>query len=193
MIRKRSTYEQIGKRLLDVLISSISIIVMLPLLVLVFLLIVIDTPGNGFFIQERLGKNLVAFKIIKFRTMYNDRISQEEKLRITPVGKILRRTSLDELPQLINILVGHMSFVGPRPILASEFKEANIEISCLERFSVLPGLYCTVDIDKRSKASREEQLLLDVEYVNNISFINDLRISLLTFINVIRMRNTSKR
>jgi lipopolysaccharide/colanic/teichoic acid biosynthesis glycosyltransferase len=169
--------------------AFICILLLWPLMLLIAIMIRIDSAGNALFLQERMGKNGKNFYIIKFRSMKKNAFYEgtgaytyENDPRITRVGRIIRNTSLDELPQLFNILYGKMCFIGPRPLLPDiplcyekypeEYKP---------RFSVLPGLFCLVDAKQRAEASFETQCMMDVEYVNNISFIGDVKIFLGTF------------
>ena len=172
-------YKSFLKRLLDLFISFIGIIVLLCPTIVIAILIKVDSKGPVFFTQKRLGKNKKQFTIFKFRTMCvnayeNGGIATSESdIRITKIGKVLRRTSIDELPQLINIFLGHMSIIGPRPILDWEYDEyAKGEYE--DRFLLRPGLFCTVDVIARN-AERDRQFFMDAEYCKNCTFVLDVQ------------------
>lgn len=177
-------YKKVGKRVIDFIIALLGIIILAIPMLIIAILIHFDSKGPVIFRQERLGKNRRVFTIYKFRTMVNNAYeiggiaNSASDSRITKVGAILRRTSLDELPQMFNILKGDMAIIGPRPILPVEFAEFEGHEKYHEydkRHDVLPGLFCTVDIDYRASASRELQFEMDLEYIKNISFINDIK------------------
>lgn len=177
------------KRLLDILTSSIALFLLFPLLAVIAIAIKIDSDGPVLFIQRRVGRDGRFFSILKFRTMVSreaDKIDQRnEKVvsegndsRITRVGRLLRSTSLDELPQLWNILRGDMSLVGPRPIIPEQ-KEF-IPPSYLKRLSVAPGLTGLAQVKGRRSLGWLEQLALDLEYVEKRSFLFDLKLLIAT-------------
>ena len=174
------------KPLLDRLLAVFAIIVLSPLLIVVAILIKVGSEGPIFFRQERPGKNQEIFKVYKFRTMVKDAVRHqkvgvevtESDVRITPFGKFLRRFKIDELAQLINIFKGDMSIVGPRPTLP-EYIEQYEEWE-LERFDVRPGLTGLAQINGNIYLSRQEKSAYDVKYIENISFINDIKIILKT-------------
>lgn len=178
------------KRLLDIVCSLIGLLLLLPIFLLITLLIYIDDPGSIFYQQKRIGKNGQVFKIIKFRSMKADAdkvgpyFTTENDLRITTVGRILRRTSLDELPQLLNVLLGEMSLVGPRPNVEQQ-RELYTKEEWKVRNSVQPGITGLAQATLRSNASEKERTALDLEYVSKSSFIFDLKIILLTIKQVI--------
>lgn len=182
------------KRLLDIIFSFLCLVCFSPLFILVGLIIFIIDGYPIFFMQERIGKDKKTFKIIKFRTMRQRaeleldslQIFNEENWpffkisadpRITKLGKILRKLSIDELPQLINILKGDMSFVGPRPVLQTE-AAALPDL----RFSVRPGLTGPTQIYRNEKLSLAQREQLEKEYVNNKSFFKDVKNILQTFL-----------
>lgn len=177
-------YRKYGKRALDFTIALIGLIILAIPMVIIAVCIVIDSGWPIIFRQERVGKKQKVFTIYKFRTMINHAyeiggiVNSANDSRITRIGAALRRTSLDELPQLINILKGDMAIIGPRPILPVEFEEFKDEEKYKTRHDVLPGLFCTVDIDYRASASRKMQMDMDIEYINEMSFANDLRVFL---------------
>ncbi|RBI66246.1 sugar transferase [Vreelandella sulfidaeris] len=177
------------KRFVDVIISSASLIVLSPLLLLVALWIKLDSKGPVFFMQRRAGIEGKPFRIFKFRTMV-DRpadtidqlkegiISQGRDPRITRAGRFIRATSLDELPQLLNIVKGDMSIVGPRPILMEQ-KEV-VPPGYMKRFAVRPGLTGLAQISGRRSLGWLQQLWLDAKYVEKYSFTYDIGIMLRT-------------
>lgn len=177
-------YRKYGKRALDFTIALIGLIILAIPMIIIAVCIVIDSGWPIIFRQERVGKKQKVFTIYKFRTMINHAyeiggiVNSANDSRITRIGAALRRTSLDELPQLINILKGDMAIIGPRPILPVEFEEFKDEEKYKTRHDVLPGLFCTVDIDYRASASRKMQMDMDIEYINEMSFVNDLRVFL---------------
>lgn len=173
-------YRKYVKRKLDFFLALLGLIVLwLPMLIIAAA-IKIDSPGPAIYKQERLGYRGKRFTIYKFRTMIVNAYeiggiaTRSDDARITKVGAFLRRTSLDELPQMINILKGDMAIIGPRPILPVEFKEYRHNKLYCRRYSVLPGLFCTVDVDMRASADRDTQFRMDAEYVKNIRFKTDL-------------------
>lgn len=177
-------YRKYGKRALDFTIALIGLIILAIPMIIIAVCIVIDSGWPIIFRQERVGKKQKVFTIYKFRTMINHAyeiggiVNSANDSRITRIGGALRRTSLDELPQLINILKGDMAIIGPRPILPVEFEEFKDKEKYKTRHDVLPGLFCTVDIDYRASASRKMQMDMDIEYINEMSFANDLRVFL---------------
>lgn len=181
-------YKKYGKRCIDLVLSGIGLIVLAIPMLVIAIAIKLDSKGPAVFKQQRLGKNERVFTIYKFRTMIVNAYeiggiaTSSNDSRITKIGAILRRTSLDEIPQLINILKGEMSVIGPRPILPIEFEEYQENEYYAKRHDVRPGLFCTVDIDYRASADRDLQFAMDAEYVENITFLEDVR----TFIKIIR-------
>lgn len=187
-------YEKKGKRKLDFVISLMALLLLLPLLLVIGIIIKLEDGGRVLFTQYRLGKDRVPFKIYKFRTMKENHESPDIRAfkgdkRITRTGAFLRRTSLDELPQFINILKGDMAIVGPRPILPEEGEVLEGDFPYEKRFSCLPGLFCTVDVKYRAAAERELQFTMDVSYAENISFRKDIAITFLTAVTVLLGRN----
>lgn len=183
---KQTIYSKYFKRSLDFTLSLIALLVLSPLLIIVAILIKIGSEGPIFFRQERPGKDQKIFKVYKFRTMVKDAVKQQKvgvevtgsDVRITSFGKFLRRFKIDELAQLINILKGDMSIVGPRPTLP-EYIEQYEEWE-LKRFDVRPGLTGLAQINGNIYLDRQEKSAYDVKYVENISFINDIKIILKT-------------
>ncbi len=159
-------------------------------MLMLVLLIVLDTPGGAIFHQERVGLRGKLFRILKFRTMVQDAslkgpyYTLESDSRITRVGKFLRRSSLDELPQLLNVVCGHMSLVGPRPEVLQQRQIYSEKEWCL-RHSVRPGITGLAQATLRSSASVEDRKRLDLAYVENQSFMLDLRILAMTVYQVL--------
>lgn len=175
-------YRNILKPLGDLAIALVGLIISFPVLLFVILFLAIANNGKPFFFQTRPGKKGKPFRIIKFKTM-NDRQDAEGNLlpdadRLTPVGAFVRKTSLDELPQLINVLKGDISLVGPRPLLMEYLPLYNQEQA--RRHEVKPGITGWAQVNGRNAISWEEKFRLDVEYVDNISFAMDLKIILMT-------------
>lgn len=175
-------YAKFIKRLLDFALSLTALLVLSPVLLVLTVLGAIKMKGNPFFTQQRPGKNEKIFKLIKFRTMTCEKDENGKLLpdaqRLTTYGKLLRSTSLDELPELINILKGDMSIVGPRPLLVEYLPWYTQEEK--RRHSVLPGLTGWAQVSGRNSLDWESRFKLDVEYVDNISFGKDLKILFLT-------------
>lgn len=191
----RNTYEFL-KRLMDIICSMSALIVLAPILIVVAILIKIESKGPVIFSQERVGINNKKFKMYKFRSMVVNAEDMKEKLekqnerkgpmfkikndpRITTIGRFIRKTSIDELPQLINILKGEMSIVGPRPSLPKEVNE--FDPWMLERFNVKPGLTCYWQVQGRDQIEFEDWMKLDVKYVKDRNFFLDLKLIFKTF------------
>jgi lipopolysaccharide/colanic/teichoic acid biosynthesis glycosyltransferase len=188
--------EPILKRPFDSLLSLSGIIFSIPLWILIGIMILIEDGLPIFYAQERVGKNGRIFKVIKFRSMINDAEKDtgpvqatENDPRITKIGRILRNTAMDELPQLINILKGDMSFVGPRSLRPKEKEvyenpeKTNIEEipGYKERLGVRPGLTGIAQIYLPTDALRKEKFQYDLEYIKNQSFLLDLKLIILSF------------
>ena len=172
------------KRLLDILFSVFLLVAFAFLILIIALSIKYSMGSPVFFMQVRIGKNNLPFSIIKFRTMKNKREPFiADKVRLTKFGAFLRKTSLDEFPQLINILKGEMSFIGPRPLLADYLPYYNSRE--ILRHNVRPGMTSLASIRGRSYVTWEEQLELDVFYVENLSLSLDLGIFFKTIPKVI--------
>jgi len=176
------------KRALDILFSISSLFILSPLFLLFYILIKVNLGSPVFFIQERPGKDGKVFKMIKFRSMTNETNKNGELLsdakRITKFGKFVRKTSIDELPELINILKGDMSLIGPRPLLIEYLPLYSEEQK--RRHSVRPGLSGLAQINGRNLISWEQRFKYDVEYVDNLSFWLDANIFIRTFVKVIQ-------
>ena len=191
MMRKKTFYQLFGKRILDILLSGIAHIVLSPIILIVGFLVRIKLGSPIIFKQERPGKSEKIFSMYKFRTMTDERDHNGEYLpdesRLTKFGKMLRATSLDELPELWNILKGDMSIVGPRPLLV-EYLPLYSEKQ-RKRHNVRPGLTGLAQVNGRNAISWEEKFDLDVYYVDKISFFNDLIIIIQTCKKVIKKEN----
>jgi len=173
------------KRTLDIVLSLCGLLVLSPLFAIVAVLVKLDSPGPVFFLQDRLGRNGKPFRIVKFRTMVKNaenlgeglRVSTADDPRITRVGRILRQTSLDELPQLINVLKGDMSLVGPRP--PATYHPYNGYAAYPEwakkRFEMRPGITGLAQVMARNSVSWDERIRLDVDYVEGFSLWKDVK------------------
>lgn len=173
------------KRFSDLLISLISLIIFFPLFIFIAIAIKLDSKGPVFFLHERTGKNGKTFKMIKFRGMidnalkYGPGITQVNDPRITRVGKFLRRTSIDELPQLINVLRGEMSIIGPRPEITSLTVKYSDEHKKV--FDFLPGITGISQINGRQTLTPEKRSEMEIEYYQKETFWKDLKIFIKTF------------
>ena len=186
-------YRPFFKRFYDIVLSGLALIVLSPILLILTIVGAIKMKGNPFFTQLRPGKNEKIFKLIKFRTMTcekdeNGDLLPDEK-RLTKYGKILRSTSLDELPELVNIFIGNMSIVGPRPLLVQYLPLYNEEQK--HRHDVRPGLTGYAQVNGRNAISWEERFKLDVEYTKNISLVLDIKIILKTVLAVFKREGIS--
>ncbi|MGL5869562.1 sugar transferase [Clostridium chrysemydis] len=179
------------KRIIDILGSLIGLIFLSPILLIISILIKLESKGDLIFSQERIGKDGKSFKMYKFRSMVQNAEELKKKLetqnemsgpmfkmkedpRVTRVGKFIRKTSIDELPQLVNVLKGEMSLVGPRPSLPKEVKE--FEPWMLKRLEVKPGLTCIWQVSGRNNIDFEDWMKLDIKYVNERSTLYDLKL-----------------
>lgn len=176
------TYEKYFKRLLDIICSLVVIILFCWLFVILTILGAIFMRGNPFFTQERPGKDEKIFKLIKFRTMDNRKDKNgnflPDEIRLNKYGKLLRKTSLDEIPELFNILIGDMSIIGPRPLLPSYLPWYTEREH--HRHDVRPGLSGLAQVNGRNYLEWEKRFELDVQYVEKITFLGDLKIILKT-------------
>jgi lipopolysaccharide/colanic/teichoic acid biosynthesis glycosyltransferase len=196
------TLYKFTKRLFDLLSSTIALIILLPIFLILAILIRVDSKGPIIFGHKRIGKNGKFIKVYKFRSMvenadevmrnftaeqkaeFEKNFKLENDPRITKVGNFLRKTSLDELPQLLNIIIGNMSIVGPRPIVEKEVKKYGEYADKL--FSVKPGLTGYWQANGRSDTTYEERVQMDMFYVDNCSMLMDIKIIFKTFISVIK-------
>ena len=181
-------YAKYLKRVIDFSLSLIALIVLSPLLLVLIVLGAVFMKGNPFFVQKRPGKNEKIISLLKFRTMTNEKDEEgkllPDEIRLVSYGKFLRSTSLDELPSLINILIGDLSIIGPRPLLV-EYLPWYTETE-KHRHDVRPGLTGWAQVNGRNNVSWDRRFELDVEYVNNISFRFDFKIFLMTIQKVIK-------
>ncbi|MCU1289125.1 MAG: hypothetical protein JWN60_1354 [Acidobacteria bacterium] len=197
-----SEWQMFLKNSTDFICASVLVFILAPLMFVIAALIKLTSPGPVLFIQERVGLNKRRFKMFKFRTMVVDAVEQQKNLetlneangpvfkikndpRITPIGKWLRKTSLDELPQLFNILLGDLSLVGPRPLPERDFQKFN-KLWFNRRFSVKPGITCIWQISGRSETSFDKWILQDLEYIDKWSLGLDLKILFKTIPAVLR-------
>jgi lipopolysaccharide/colanic/teichoic acid biosynthesis glycosyltransferase len=192
---------------MDVVGATLLLIAASPIMIISAFLIRFTSKGNALFVQDRYGYNGRVFKLYKFRTMVQDADAMQEALRqqneldgaafkiksdprITGVGKWLRKTSIDELPQLLNVIKGDMSLVGPRPLPLPDYQRFK-EISHMRRLSVLPGITCTWQAGGRNNVSFEEWMKLDMDYIDNWSLGGDIKILLKTVPAVLFARGAS--
>ena len=200
--RKKRTLKvyKLTKYLFDIFFSLLILFTFFPLFLIIALLIKLSSRGPIFFLQERIGKNNIPFKCIKFRTMYPEAkdilknlLKKDEKIkkefqethkikndpRITTIGKLLRKTSLDELPQFINVLRNEMSIVGPRPIVKAEKKKYGKNL--IKLLSIKPGITGLWQVSGRNNLTYKKRIMLDINYVKNYNLLMDLRILIRTF------------
>lgn len=181
-------YKRYVKRPMDIILSLIAIIILSPIFILVTILVRINLGSPVIFKQERPGLNEKIFTLYKFRTMTDERDENGEllpnEMRHTKFGKLLRSTSLDELPELINVIKGDMSLVGPRPLLVEYLPLYNDEQR--KRHNVRPGITGLAQVKGRNSITWEQKFYYDVKYVNELSFLLDLKILFLTVIKVIK-------
>lgn len=177
------------KRVFDIVVSLVALLILMPIILAVAVIIYLTDKGPVFFRQERVGLHGKTFQIFKFRSMVINASSlgshqtQEADSRITPVGRVIRKTSIDELPQLLNVLFNQMSIVGPRPNVPLQ-REEYVEHEWNKRNGVKPGITGLAQALGRSDLSPERRTQLDLEYVDSHSFWGDLRIIYLTLIQI---------
>ncbi len=188
-------FQGLIKKIIDFTISLTTLILLSPLFIFIVILIKLDSKGSVFFRQERLGKNGKMFKIWKFRTMIENAeniglglASAENDPRVTKVGKFLRESTFDEWPQLINIIKGEMSLVGPRPLPKYSNQDEFLNELWQKRLSIKPGLICLVDIKGRGSVSWEKRLEYDIWYIDNQSLWIDLKILFFGFFAVLSQK-----
>jgi exopolysaccharide biosynthesis polyprenyl glycosylphosphotransferase len=191
LFREQMLMQLLGKRLMDITLSLLALVVLSPFLVAIALIIKLTSPGPILFAQERVGMNKRRFKLYKFRSMYQDAEKRRRELehlnemdgpvfkikndpRVTPIGRFIRKTSIDELPQVVNVLTGHMSLVGPRPPLLAEVDR--YEWLYRRRLSIKPGITCFWQISGRNEISFKQWMDLDKQYIDNWSLWLDVKI-----------------
>lgn len=186
-------YTRLIKPLFDHLISFIALVVASPVIVLIIVALAIANKGKVWFKQVRPGKDGKLFTVIKFKTMTDDRDEQGNLLpdekRLTTVGRFIRKTSIDEIPQLLNVFLGHMSFVGPRPLLTEYLPLYNQEQR--RRHLVKPGITGWAQVNGRNTLGWQQKFEHDIWYVDHISFALDLKILFLTVIKVLKAEGIS--
>lgn len=200
----KNIFQLLFKRIFDVIVSSVLLILLSPILMMIAFIIEKDSPGSWLFKQTRVGKQGKLFVIYKFRTMFTDTSSElgenvdasnigdfifqgKDDKRITKLGGFLRRSSLDELPQLFNVLIGNMSLVGPRPEIPDIVAKYPEEYK--KRLSVKPGITGLAQVNGRSKLTLSETVDYDLEYIENFSLYKDFKILCATFVCVLRRDN----
>ena len=184
-------YRHFFKRFIACTLSVMGLIVAGIPMIILSIAIKLDSKGPVFFRQVRLGKGMKPFTIYKFRTMCDHAYemggiaNRSDDPRITKVGAFLRRTRLDELPQMFNILNGTMVIIGPRPILDWEFEPYKDKADYIRRYEATPGMFSAVDVKYRASSDRDLQFKMDVEYIDNLSFWNDVKMFFAIIIPVI--------
>ncbi len=186
-------YKHFIKPLADFFLSLFLLFVLSPIILLTAILLFLANNGKVFFFQQRPGLNSKPFQIVKFKTMRDafdkEGIPLPDELRLTKIGSIIRSASIDELLQLINVLKGDMSLVGPRPLLMQYLSRYTLEQA--KRHNVKPGITGWAQVNGRNAISWEQKFKLDVEYVEKQSFVLDLKILWLTFLNIIQRKGIS--
>ena len=184
-------------RFFDVVFSGLALIVLSPLLIPIVLFLKFSGEGEIFFLQERVGQDREMFKLFKFATMLKDSpsmgagtVTMKNDPRVLPAGKFLRKTKINELPQLLNVFLGHMSLIGPRPLLMEYLPLYTKEQA--RRHEVKPGITGWAQINGRNTITWEEKFRLDIWYVDNQSFWLDIKIILLTFFKVVKQEGISQ-
>ncbi|HSB93154.1 MAG TPA: sugar transferase [Flavitalea sp.] len=186
-------YRHFFKRLIDLVVSTLAFLVLLPVFLVLTIVLLFANQGKPFFFQLRPGRNEQIFRVIKFKTM-NDRKDREGKLlpdehRLTAFGKFVRKTSLDELPQLLNVIKGDMSLIGPRPLLVDYLPLYNEKQK--KRHQVRPGITGWAQVNGRNAISWNQKFEYDVWYVDNISFKLDLQIVMKTLVKIVKSEGIS--
>ena len=188
-------YKHFGKRVVDLVLSLILLVLSFPALLVCSILVRLTMGSPVFFVQKRPGRNNNIFSLIKLRTMQNFKdeggFLLPDKDRLTRLGRFLRSTSIDELPELWNVVIGEMSLVGPRPLLPQYLTRYSEKQS--RRHEVLPGLTGLAQINGRNNLNWVRKFELDVQYVDNISFFFDIKIICITIFRILLRKNISKR
>lgn len=192
--KQRSFYASFVKRSLDIIFSLLGLLIALPFIIVAGIFIKIDSPGPVFFIQERIGYQCRKFRLYKLRTMDTREFDADGKKirdrnRVTKVGRVIRKLSIDELPQFLNILKGDMSFIGPRPLVLRYLPYYTDEE--LKRHDVRPGITGLAQVNGRAYLQWEERFAYDLEYIRNISFRMDVQIILKTLKSLVKKEGTS--
>lgn len=187
-------YRNYFKRFLDLIVSLVAFSLLLPAFIIVTALLYIANQGKPFFVQPRPGRNGRIFRLVKFKTM-NDRKDAAGNLlsdaeRLTAVGRFIRKTSLDEIPQLINVIKGEMSLIGPRPLLVEYLPLYNSTQK--RRHEVRPGITGWAQVNGRNAIGWKEKFELDVWYVDNMSFLLDCKIIIFTLMKVVKSEGVSQ-
>lgn len=186
-------YSRFGKRIIDIVVASVVFLFLFPAFLIIAIVLKFSISGSPFFFQNRPGKNGVTFKVIKFKTMTNQKDENDvllpDHLRLTKIGKFLRTTSLDEIPQLLNVITGKMSLIGPRPLLVEYLNHYNEQQA--RRHEVRPGITGLAQVNGRNLLDWRERFKLDVWYVDNISFLLDLKIVWITLVKVFKKEGVS--
>lgn len=197
----KKKYQKKLKTILDFLFSVIVIIILSPLYLIISILIKVDSPGPVLFKQQRLGKDGKVFLIYKFRTMvvgaekFGDglRVKSDSDYRITMIGRFLRKTSIDETPQAINVLKGEMSFIGPRPPSTFHpYKYSEYPLHFKKRFVMKPGITGLSQVAVRNSVPWDKRLVYDITYIDEYSIWLDLKILFLTVVKILNMKNLYK-
>ena len=187
-------YRKIIKPIFDFFVSTLGLVVLSPILLIIIIILAFSNAGTPFFFQLRPGKNEKIFKLVKFKTMNDKRDKKGDLLsdaeRITKIGKLIRKTSLDEIPQLINVVMGDMSLIGPRPLLVQYLPLYNEDQK--RRHRVKPGITGLAQVNGRNAISWEKKFEYDVQYVDELSFWGDMKILFLTILKVFKSEGISQ-
>lgn len=179
-------YKKIYKRIIDFILAFLGILILLPVFIIISLILLIVNQGNPFFFQKRPGKDEKIFTLVKFKTMKDIRDKQgnllPDMVRLTKIGAFIRRFSLDEIPNLLNVLIGDMSLIGPRPLFIEYLPLYNEKQS--RRHEVSPGITGWAQINGRNTISWKQKFDLDIWYIDNLSFQLDIKIFFLTLIKI---------